>query len=146
MAHVVGQLNQLIKSLPIPLSKQPKLHRHPEEGSNIVPIFLDGLLRGLLVHIPELFDHIGENVELLVVGVFIQGGLSLKAIYDQFKADLGVLHADGHIFLKEVTEPLAAEPHSLLVQKFDVLLDLTLIEIQKLSVRGVKEPILSLIA
>lgn len=78
----MGQLDQLIKPMPIPLSKQLILHRHPKESSNIVPIFLDGQLGGLLIHIPKLFDLIREDVELLVVGVFLQGGLSFQAIDD----------------------------------------------------------------
>ena len=121
------------------------LDGHPEEGSDVVPILLDGLLRALLIHIPKLLNLIGEDVELLIVGVFLQRGLSLQTGDDQFQADLGILHADCHIFLEEFAEPFPSEPNPFLIQKLDVLIDLTIIKIQKLPIGGIKEPILRLV-
>jgi orotate phosphoribosyltransferase-like protein len=98
-----------------------------------------------VVNVPKLLYLSYEDVELLVVGIFLKSGPTLQAVYDQFHADLCIFHAHPHIGLEELAEGLFPKCFSLLIQLHNILIDLRMIFIEKVSVGGIEEPILSLI-
>lgn len=73
-----------------------------EECSDVVPVFLDGVLRILQVVVPMLLQLVRKQSELLVVGVFLNSGPSLEAVDDETQTDLSISHADSHILLEEL--------------------------------------------
>lgn len=115
MAQVVGQFHEFVETKSVALSEEFMLDWGSEKGGDVVPVFLDGLFCALLVHIPELLYLVGEDVKLLIVGVFFKRGLSLEAVNDKLEADLGILHANCHVLFEEIAETFPAEPHPFLI-------------------------------
>jgi len=56
------------------------LDRYFKKSIDVVPIIFDGVNQLDVVSIPMLFELICKDIELLVVCVLINGGLSLQAV------------------------------------------------------------------
>ena len=85
-----------------------------------------------------------EDVELLVVGVLFKRSPTLKAVDDQLQANLSVSYADSDVLLIEWLEAFLPQLYPFLIQLLHVIFDALLIQLEKVHVIRVKEPILSL--
>ena len=97
-----------------------------QERIDIVPVFFDSGNQHLLIFFPILLKFIGEDVESLIVGIFLDGGSSLKTIDNQFQGDLSIHIANRQILLEKRSERFLPIPHPLRIQMFHQLVNLLL--------------------
>lgn len=93
-----------------------------------------------------VLQGIGKYVEHLVVNVLINGALALKAVDNEFKTNLSVLEANSNVLFEELGKGLLLVPHSLLIQLLNQFMDFMVIKVEYVTIEGVEEPILRLIA
>lgn len=138
----MAQPYEFVQPLFVGTVEEVMLERGPEEGGNIVPILPYSLLRHAVVDFPEFLYLIGKDVELLVVGILLNGSLPLQAVDDQLQTYLRVFHAHPHVCLKKLRIAFFSQLLPLPVESFHILIDLAVSKVDEVAVGRIKKPIL----